>query len=171
MRKMVVFLAILTILIIVSTAVATAPSAKKKYPLPSSNFIVEIDGIASSSFTHVEGVSGTTEVIEYREGNEQNTVRLFPGLTRYGPITLKRGLSDNSELWDWYESNIDEPVDARSMSIIFLDRCRNEQVRYIFAECWPSDYYIEPLDSNPSGIAIEVIVIQCESMDRVSDSS
>jgi len=27
------------------------------------------------------------------------------------------------------------------------------------------------LDSKPSGVAIEVIVIQCESMDRVSDSS
>ena len=171
MRKIVVFLAILMMLIIVSTAIASAPSGKKKHPLPSSNFVVEIDGIASSSFTHVEGVSSTTEVVEYREGTEQNIVRLFPGLTRYGPITLKRGLSDNSELWDWYESNIDDPVDTRAMSIIFLDRGRNEQVRYNFADCWPSDYYIEPLDSNPSGIAIEVIVIQCESMDRVSDSS
>jgi len=144
MRKIIVFLAVLSMLILVSSTLAIAPSSKKKYPLPSSNFVVEIDGIGSSSFTHLEGVSSTTEVVEYREGNEGNIVHLFPGLTRYGPIILKRGLSENSELWDWYESNIDKPVDTRSMSIIFLDRCWGEQVRYNFAECWPSDYYIEP---------------------------
>jgi phage tail-like protein len=152
-------------LIIVSSTIVIAPSGKKEFPLPSSNFVVEIDGIASASFTYVEGVSSTTEVVEYREGTEQNKVRLFPGLTRYGPITLKRGLSDNSELWDWYESNINDPVDTRSMSIVFMDRGHSEQVRYNFHECWPSEYYIEALESNPSNVAYEVIVIQCESMD------
>jgi len=165
MRKIIVFLAVLSMLIIVTSTIVIAPSAKKENPLPSSNFVVEIDGIVSSSFTYVEGVSSTTEVVEYREGTEQNIVHLIPGLTRYGPIILKRGLSDNSELWDWYESNIDDPVNTRSMSIIFMDRGRNEQVRYNFFECWPSEYYIEPLESNPSNVAYEVIVIQCERMD------
>jgi phage tail-like protein len=166
-RKLFFMLVVFNLIILMASTIAYSPVSGGKDPLPSSNFIVEIDGITSSSFTHVEGVGSETEVVEYREGTETSTVRLIPGLTRAGPITLKRGLSDNTELWDWFEENRDNPVDRRAMSIIILDRGRSEQVRYNFLNCWPSEYYLEPLESNPSDVAIEVIVIQCESMERV----
>jgi phage tail-like protein len=171
MRKIFLALVLMTTLILISSTLAFGPTSPKKDPLPSENFIVEIDGITSASYTHVEGLDAKTEVIEYREGSEKNDVSLIPGLYRYGSITLKRGLSENTELWEWFEENRDDPVDRKAMSIIILDRGRNEKVRFNFQDCWPSQYYIEPLSSSPSDIAMEVLVIQCESMERVYDDS
>ncbi|UCE38002.1 MAG: phage tail protein [Thermoplasmata archaeon] len=152
--------------IIGSSTIALAPAGGKPEPLPSSNFVVEIDGIASASYMSVEGVCGKMEVIEYRDGTDPNRVTLMPGNAHYGPIILRRGLIDNDELWLWYESNLDYPVDKKSMSIVFMDHGHTEKARYNAHGCWPSAYYIEPLDSNPSGVAVEVIVIQTELIER-----
>jgi phage tail-like protein len=172
MRKIFLALVIITILILISSTLAFGPvTSRKDDPLPSESFLVEIDGIASTGFTHIEGLDAETEVVEYREGAESNSVRLIPGLYRYGPLILKRGLTENTELWEWFEENRDDPVDRKAMSVIFFDRGRNEKVRFNFKDCWPSEYYIEPISSSPSDIAIEVIVIQYESMERVYDDS
>ncbi len=170
-RKTIIAILIITALIFISSAIAFAPVIEKKDPLPSSNFIVEIDGIASSAFTYVEGIGYETEVVEYREGNEKNEVSKIPGLAKTKELVLKRGLSDNTELWGWFKENRDDPVDKRDMSIIILDRSREETVRYNLKDCWPSDYYLEPLESNPSSVAIEVIVIQYNSMERADYES
>ncbi len=153
--------------IIGGTSIAIAPTGGgKPDPLPSSNFIVEIDGIVSSSFISVEGLHGEIEVIEYRDASEPNRVNLLPGNARYGPIILRRGLTENDELWLWYESALESPVETKSMSIVFMDHGHQEKARYNAHECWPSEYYIEPLESNPSNVAIEVIVIQTELIER-----
>ena len=44
-----------------------------------------------------------TAVIEYRVGGEPNTVRKLPGLTKYANIVLRRGMTQNAELWSWRE--------------------------------------------------------------------
>ena len=165
-RKVLFALLGIMVFIIGSSSMALAPSGGKPEPLPSSNFVVEIDGIASSSYISVEGVHATSEVIEYRDATDPNRIRLLQGNTRYGPITLKKGLSDNTELWDWYESNLEAPMDYKSMSIVFMDHGHNEKARYNAHECWVSEYYIEELESNPSNVAIEVIVIQTELIER-----
>ena len=162
-RNMVFALFGVLIFMLMASSMAIAPTGGKPQPLPSSNFIVEIDGIASSSYMSVEGVHGEVEVVEYREGSNPNRLILLPGNARYGPIILRRGLTDNTELWDWY---LEDTVETKSMSIVFMDHGHNEKARYNAHECWISGYYIEPLESNPSGVAIEVIVIQTELIER-----
>lgn len=153
--------------IIGGTSITIAPtSGGKPEPLPSSNFLVEIDGIASASYISVEGLHGEIEVVEYRDGIDPNRVRLLPGNARYGPIILRRGLTESDELWLWYESTLESPIETKSMSIVFMDHGHEEKARYNAHECWPSEYYIEPLESNPSNVAIEVIVIQTELIER-----
>jgi phage tail-like protein len=158
--------AMLCLIILIATTIAYTPVSGKKDPLPSSNFVVEIDGIATASFTSVEGVYSDLEVVEYRLGTEDSVVHKVPGNSRAGPLILKRPLDDNDELWDWFEENRDNPVDRRNMSVIVLDHGRSEQVRFNLKDCWPSEYYVEPLESNPSDVAIEVIVIQYEELIR-----
>ena len=165
-RKSLFFLGIFLVVLICASSIALAPAGGKKDPLPSSNFIVEIEGITTSSFVYVEGIGSDLEVVEYRLGSEKNEVHLVPGLARAGPLTLKRYLDDNDELWKWFKATRDNAVSRKSMSVIITDRNREEQVRYNFHECWPSEYYLEPLESKPSDVALEVIVIQYESMER-----
>jgi phage tail-like protein len=166
MRRKIVFaiLAVLTV-IFVSSQLVVAPEGYRKEPLPSSNFIVEIDGIVSSSFLSVDGLHAEAEVVEYREGGDNNNIKVTPGNVRHGPLTLKRILTTDDELYLWFKDTRDGNVDRKSMSVIFMDHGRSEQVRFNLHECWPSEYYIEPVSSSPSDVVVEVIVIQYELLE------
>ncbi|MGP8330828.1 MAG: phage tail protein, partial [Methanosarcinaceae archaeon] len=53
-------------------------------PYRNSRFLLEIDGIVQAGFSEVTIPDISTDIVEYREGNEDTTVRKLPGLTRYG---------------------------------------------------------------------------------------
>jgi phage tail-like protein len=73
--------------------------ANRNDPYKAFNFLVEIDGIQVAGFTECTGLSTETDIIEYREGSERGGLRKIPGLTKFSNITLKRGLTQNRDLW------------------------------------------------------------------------
>ena len=79
-------------------------------PYGNFNFLVELDGIAQASFTDCSGLESTTEIIETREGGDNTTVRKLPGKTSYSDITLKWGLTDSTELWNWRQQIVNGTV-------------------------------------------------------------
>jgi phage tail-like protein len=165
-RKMLFALfGVLLMVVIGASTLVIAPSEPVRNPQRNSSFGVEIDGVAAGGFSSVEGIVAETEVLEYRAGDDSNMVRLAPGLTESGPLVLKRVLSSDSALYDWHASVTDYNFDRRAVSVIFYDHGHQEVSRINFFECWPSSYYIEPLESNPSNVAYEVIVIQFEWME------
>jgi phage tail-like protein len=82
------------------------PTGQRVDPYRNFNFVVEIDGIVQAGFQDCSGFGANTDPIEYREGNE-NPAPIpkpcaLPGMTKYNNITLKWGLTDSRELYDWY---------------------------------------------------------------------
>lgn len=118
---------------------------------PYRNFLfkVEIDGITQGGFSEVTGFDSTTDVIEYREGDEVPTPRKGPGLTKYGDIVLKWGLTDSRELWDWRQRVIEGKIERKNVSILVLDDEGNEKIRWQCVRAWPSK--VDPLDLNAKG--------------------
>jgi phage tail-like protein len=49
----------------------------------------------------VSGLESETEVIEYRTGSESNALRKLPGLTKHANVVLRRGVTQDAELWNW----------------------------------------------------------------------
>jgi phage tail-like protein len=129
------------------------------------NFRVEIEGVTVAGFTECSGLSSTTDVIEYREGGDVASVRLIPGLTRFGPIVLQRGIATD-ELFQWRQQVVDGAVDRRAGSIILLDEKREEQKRWNFYEGWPSRWEGPRFRAISKEIAIETLEIQCERIER-----
>ena len=78
-----------------------AQTGQRIDPYRSFNFLVELEGLAQASFTDCSGLASTTEIIETREGGDNTTMRKLPGKTSFGDITLKWGLTNSTELWDW----------------------------------------------------------------------
>src|SRR5438067_1383898 len=66
-------------------------------------FSVEIQGISQARFQEVGGLDATTDVVEYREGGTMLGNLKFPGQTKHSNLTLKRGYTDDDQLWKWYE--------------------------------------------------------------------
>jgi phage tail-like protein len=135
-------------------------------PYKSFNFRVEIDGVAVAAFSEVSGLESETEVIEYRTGTERNTVRKLPGLTKHANIVLRRGITQDTELWNWRKAVADGQVDRRNGSIVLLDDDRADVLRWNFLNGWISKWVGPTLNAKGNDVAIETIEIAHEGLTR-----
>ena len=145
------------------------PTGERKDPYRNFRFLVEIDGIIQAGFSEATIPDSTQDVIEYREGNEPPTVRKLPGLVKYGNVTLKWGITDSMELYNWRKLvEQGKMKDARrNMAIILMDEVGNPAARWEFSEAWPSKYDAPDLNAKGTDIAIETLEIVHEGMRRV----
>src|SRR5262249_60821423 len=58
-------------------------------PFANFNFLVESGGLIQAGFSECTGLNSETNVIEYREGADDTTVRKLSGLSKFGNVTLK----------------------------------------------------------------------------------
>jgi len=144
--------------------------AQRIDPYRNSRFLVEIDGIVQAGFSEATIPDTSQDPIEYREGNESPTVRKIPGLIKYGNLSLKWGITDNLELYNWRKLvEQGKMSDARrNIAIIVLDEEGNPKSRWEFVEAWPTKYDAPDLNATGNEIAIENIEIAHEGMTRVS---
>jgi phage tail-like protein len=140
-----------------------APSARRD-PLAGSNFRVDLDGIPVASFAECHGLTSETDVIAYREGADRQ-IRLIPGLTRYAPITLKRGLVIDRALWEWRKRIVDGQLDRRNGRVVLLAADGAEVARWTFHNGWPSKWTGPALNARSNDIAIETLEIVHEGLD------
>src|ERR1035437_5229128 len=95
-------------------------------PYPNFNFLVDLGGDVIGGFTECSGLESETDVMEYREGGDKfNSVRKLPGLNKFPNITLKRGVTGSTALYDWRQKVIDGLTERRQFSITLLDESRN----------------------------------------------
>lgn len=141
---------------------------ERKDPYRNSRFRLEIMGIVQAGFAECTGFDATTDAIDYREGTDPATLRKLSGLTKYGNITLKWGLTDSRELWEWRKLVIDGRMKGarRNGAIVIFDEEGTEKVRWNFVSGWPSKY--DPADLNAKGndVAIETLEITHEGIER-----
>jgi phage tail-like protein len=141
------------------------PAAQRHDPYKAFNFRVEIEGIARAAFSEVGGLESETAVIEYRVGGEPRTVRKLPGLTKYANIVLRRGITQDPELWNWRQSVVQGHVDRRNGSIFLLDDDGTEVVRWNFFQGWIAKWEGPALNAKANEVAIETIEIAHEGLE------
>jgi phage tail-like protein len=137
-------------------------------PYKNYKFHVEIDGIADSRFLECSGMSSEIAVIEYRDGSEPGSVRKLPGRVHYSDITLKRGVTDSHDLYDWHKAVLQGTPDRRNGAIRLLDDEGKDVVRWVFRDAWPRKWEGPDLNALSNEVAIETFVLACESIERVN---
>ncbi len=143
---------------------------EKKDPLRNFRFLVEIDGITQGSFSEATIPDSTQDPIEYREGDDSPTARKIPGLIKYGNVTLKWGITDSMDLYNWRKLVEDgKTKDARkNMAIVLLDEEGKPSARWEFSKAWPNKYDAPDLNAKGTDIAIETLEIVHEGFKRVN---
>jgi phage tail-like protein len=144
--------------------------ADRNDPYRNSRFLLEIDGITQAGFSEAAIPDTSQEPIEYREGNEIPTVRKIPGLIKYGNLTLKWGITDSLELYEWRKLvEQGKMKDARrNIAVILMDEEASPKSRWEFGQAWPTKYDAPDLNAKGNDIAIETLEIAHEGMVRVS---
>lgn len=140
------------------------PTAQRKDPYSSFNFVVEIDGVIVGGFAECSGLTTETDIIEYRNGDEDITVRKLPGKAKYTQISLKRGYTDSRELWEWRKLVITGHTQRKSGTIQLLDEARQPALKWNFREGWPSKWEGPALNAKNNEVAIETLEIAHEGL-------
>jgi phage tail-like protein len=138
-------------------------------PLRNFRFRLEIDGITAAGFSEVAIGATTTDVIDYREGTDPPHVRKLSGLTKYGNVTLKRGVTVSLELFDWHRRIVTGQIAAnrKNLVIVVQDEAGADTARYVVSDAWPIKY--DPGDLNAVGndVFIELLELVNEGVERV----
>ncbi|HKB14311.1 MAG TPA: phage tail protein [Vicinamibacterales bacterium] len=138
-------------------------------PLRNFRFRVEIDGSVIAGFSEVAIGATTTDVIDYREGTEPAHVRKLPGLTRYGTVTLKRGVTASGDLFAWHRQvATGDPSYRRNVAIVVLDEAGADIARYLVHDAWPIKYDPGGLHAKGNEVFVETLELVNEGVERVA---
>ena len=138
-------------------------------PLRNFRFRLEIEGIQQAAFSEVAIGETTTEAIDYREGTDPMHARKLSGLTKFGNITLKRGVTDTLEIFNWHKQIMAGQIQAnrKQVAIVVVDEAGADKARFVVSEAWPTKY--DPSDLNGKGneVFVELLELVNEGIERV----
>jgi phage tail-like protein len=136
-------------------------------PYGAYNFLVEIDSVVSAGFSEVEGLGMEIGYIDYRNGNEPaNNVRKLPGLHKFSDVTLKRGITGVTDLFDWLKNAAAGAAAPRNIAIILQDESHNEVMRWKLRHAQPKKWIGPHLNAAASGtVAMEELVLVHEGLE------
>jgi phage tail-like protein len=141
-------------------------TGERKDPYRSYNFLVEIDGITRAGFRECSGLDSTQDPIDYREGTDPLTTRKLPGLVKYSNISLKSGMTDDAELWEWRKKTMEGKIERKNASIVLLDDTGAEKVRWNFINGWPTKWTGPTFNATGNEVAIETLEIVHEGVSK-----
>ncbi len=135
-------------------------------PYSGYNFSVELDGITRAGFRECSGLENSQNAGEYREGTDKNlSVRKLPGLVTHSDITLSRGITADSKLWEWRQKAMKGNVERHDISITLLDNNGNAKITWNLFACWPRQWTGPTLNATADDLAVEQLVLACERIE------
>ncbi len=142
-------------------------------PLRNFRYRLEIDNITQAGFSEVAIAETTIDAVDAREGNEAPHVRKLSGLTKYGNITLKWGLTiggSSLELFRWHQDVSAGQIKERRRKVVIVvqDEAGGDAARFVVTDAWPIKY--DPSDLNAKGneVMIELLELANEGIERVA---
>jgi phage tail-like protein len=146
-------------------------------PYKNFKFRVKWDGRYVAGISRVSALRRTTEVVRHREGGDPSSSHKSPGRTEYGPITLERGITHDTEFEQWANkvwrlgAGMGSEVSLKDFRKDIVLELYNEAGQLVLAfkifRCWVSEYQVLPdLDANGGAVAIEHIKLENEGWER-----
>jgi phage tail-like protein len=127
---------------------------------------VEIDGITRGGFREASGLDSSQDPIEYREGTDELHAKKLPGLNKSSNISLKWGITDDAQLWEWRKKSIDGKVERKNGSIVLYNDAGEEKIRWNFMEGWPTKWTGPSFNATGNEVAIETLEIAHEGLTK-----
>ena len=97
-------------------------------------------------------------------------VRKLSGLTKFGNVSLKRGVADSLELFEWHQRIVQGQLvtNRRNVVIVVQNEAGEDKARFVVTNAWPTKY--DPSDLNAAGneVFIECLELANEGIERVS---
>jgi phage tail-like protein len=142
-------------------------------PFTSFNFLVEItvEGVAEriceAEFAECEGLEMTLEPKTIREGGRNSGPVHMAGPVSYGQLTLKRGMTTNTDLWKWFELvalSGQAGIRANAEIVLKSSDHTTTQASFTLQGCMPVKLRAPGLNAAQGVVAMEEMQLVYESL-------
>jgi phage tail-like protein len=144
--------------------------ADRKDPLIGYQFALEVQGVITGYFTEVGGIGSEQEIVEHKvtAPDGKDVIMKIPGRSKWGDITLKRGVTDALDCNAWRKMVEDGNIGGarKNGSIMVYDVQFKEIARWNFINGWPSKYTFGNLSAGDSSVLTEELTIVHEGIVR-----
>lgn len=152
-------------------------NATRRDPYKNFKFRLKWDGRFVAGVSKASALNRKTEVVEHREGGDPSSPRKSPGLTKYEPITLERGVTHDIEFERWankswmVRAGLGSEVSLgdlrKDITLEFYNEAGQLALAYKIYRCWVSEYEALPeLDANANAVAIQKLKLENEGWQR-----
>jgi len=131
------------------------PLASRTDPYLGARFFVEIEGVDQGGFTECTGLQAEVEVTDYQEGGNNGYVHKLAGRTKFTNVVLKHGLTDSTDLWDWFQDVSRGQIDRKDVSVVLYNSELEEVRRWNLREAVPSKWVGPAFNATTPAVAIE----------------
>src|ERR1700761_2155811 len=128
-------------------------------------FAVEISGLIVAGFSEVSGLQVEIEVQEYREGGLNEYTHKRAGPVKYpSNLTLKKGITDSTELWSWYRDVMSGKIQRKPVDIVLMNSAGEEWRRWKLQNAYPVKWTGPDMKAATSEIAVETLELAHEGL-------
>lgn len=145
--------------------------AAPAYPFTAFSFAVEIyrgedsAPLVNAAFAECDGLEMTHDVKTIREGGANDRQIRLNGTVSYGQLTLKRGMTENFDLWKWFQDSIADPRLRAGAEVVLLAADGvSERARFQLSRCVPVKLKAPQLNAKDGQIAIEELQVAYETL-------
>jgi phage tail-like protein len=118
------------------------------------------------AFSELQGITSEVEAAEYHASSLTgvNLSKQY-GRTKPATVTLKRGVDQNTLLWDWHQAVLDGNPQARaSCSLLLQDTTGETKATYQLRNAWPSKIDIGGMKAGGSEVVYATATLVCDQI-------
>ena len=141
------------------------------YPFTAFNFSVEVNRtddpakLCSAAFSECDGLEMSMDVKTIREGGNNGKQIRLTGPFNYGQLSLKRGMTVNFDLWEWFSEMLVEPgLRANAQVVLLAADGTTERARFVLERCVPTKLKAPAMNAKDGMVAIEELQLAYESL-------
>lgn len=125
--------------------------------------------LCDAAFAECDGLEMTLEVRTIREGGNNNQPIHLMGPVSYGQLSLKRGMTENFHLWEWFDRSVaagnqGERLDGQVVMFRSESGKRTESAVFSLTGCLPTKIKAPALNAKEGQVAIEEMQIVYERL-------
>jgi phage tail-like protein len=127
--------------------------------LGENRFKVEIGAdLEIGEFRECTGLSVEREILEYTEGGNNDFVHKLPGRVKFPNLVLKRGVTDQKKLLEWFWDTRSKP-ELATVKLTLVDTTGKKARMWAFENAYPVKWAGPNLNAGSDSAATETLEI------------
>ena len=120
-------------------------------------FRVEIFGLQVGGFTQVGGLEREVQIEDFREGGLNDYTHKLATVTKYQNLSLRRGIADATELWDWHQDVINGIIERRQVNVLLTNELGETKWRWTFEKAYPVKWSGAEFNATNNAVLVESV--------------